>query len=108
MSWSEMSVQEFAALRQQGVQHTLIDVREDWELSEACLADFVHIRMNDFPENVDQMREMVRPLVLVCHAGIRSAHCAAWLAEQGIHDVYSLRGGVHAWASEIDASIGFY
>ena len=107
MAWSEISVHDLAAWRQAGKEHTVVDVREDWELAEVSFPDVVHIRMQEIPQNLARIQAMAAPVVMLCHAGIRSAQCAAWLADQGVSEVLSLRDGVHVWAQEIDASIGF-
>ena len=56
---------------------------------------------------VEQLKALPQPLVFFCHAGIRSAQCAAYLASQGIDEVFNLRGGIHAWAQDIDPDVGF-
>jgi rhodanese-related sulfurtransferase len=49
-----------------------------------------------------------REVVLVCHVGGRSDHLAAYLTARGYANVRSLRGGVEAWASEIDPTMARY
>jgi rhodanese-related sulfurtransferase len=48
------------------------------------------------------------PLVLVCHHGNRSQTALLWLAQNGFADVHNLRGGVEAWAVEIDRGMRRY
>ncbi|TAE89605.1 MAG: rhodanese, partial [Verrucomicrobia bacterium] len=43
-----------------------------------------------------------------CHHGVRSLHATHWLRQQGMHSVFSLEGGIHRWALEIDSSVPLY
>ena len=108
MTWSEITVQDVAAWRSEGKTFTLVDVREAWELEQAQLGDQLHIPMQEIPGQVQRLKELPQPLVMMCHAGIRSAQCAAYLAAQGLTSVHNLRGGIHSWAEEIDPTVGFY
>ena len=40
---------------------------------------------------------------LLCHAGVRSRHAAEFLRAQGFAFVKSVRGGLVAWQSGVDA-----
>ena len=44
----------------------------------------------------------------MCHHGIRSADVTRWLIKQGWKNSYSLEGGIAAYASEVDKSVGWY
>ncbi len=43
--------------------------------------------------------------MLVCHHGSRSQHAAQWLARNGFAHVHNLRGGVEAWALDVDPAM---
>ncbi|MFP5406590.1 MAG: rhodanese-like domain-containing protein, partial [Gammaproteobacteria bacterium] len=49
-----------------------------------------------------------RPVVCLCHHGMRSMQVASFLAGNGIRDVYNLSGGIDAWAREVDPSCATY
>jgi rhodanese-related sulfurtransferase len=49
-----------------------------------------------------------RELVMVCHHGVRSLHAAGWLLRAGYSRVHNLRGGVAAWAAEVDPTMPRY
>ena len=36
------------------------------------------------------------------------AQVTAWLAKQGYKNVFNVRGGIDAYASQVDQSVGFY
>jgi rhodanese-related sulfurtransferase len=47
-------------------------------------------------------------LVILCHHGVRSMNVTSWLRNQGFEQVQSLRGGIEAWATEIDPAVSRY
>jgi rhodanese-related sulfurtransferase len=85
----------------------LVDVREPWEFAHCRIGDSISIplgllatRLAELPRN--------RDLVLVCHHGSRSQHAAMLLARRGFGSVHNLRGGVEAWALEVDPAMQRY
>ena len=49
-----------------------------------------------------------RPVVVLCHHGIRSASAAEFLRRQGFRRVWNLAGGIERWSREVDASVPRY
>jgi rhodanese-related sulfurtransferase len=49
-----------------------------------------------------------RPVVCICHHGIRSASAAGALAHLGFAQVWNLSGGIDRWAAEIDPAMRRY
>ena len=97
----------------------LLDVREAWEFELAAVridgADTLHIPMNEIPARlgeIDTARKTAageaRPVVCICHHGMRSAQVVAFLARQGLAPVYNLAGGSDAWSTEVDARVPRY
>ena len=58
-----------------------------------------------FPQ---ELQEREQEIVVVCHHGVRSAQVTAWMLEQGWRRVYSLAGGLDAYARSVDPSTGLY
>lgn len=85
----------------------LLDVREPWEVEIACLEGSLQIPMQQVPGRLDDIPRD-RPVVCVCHHGVRSLHVAHYLARQGFEDLFNLAGGIDAWAREIDPSCPTY
>ncbi len=85
----------------------LLDVREDWELAQARLPDCVHIPMAQIPARYAEL-DADRPVVVVCHHGMRSLQVAQFLEKKGFTDVGNLSGGLDAWAEQIDPSMPRY
>ena len=103
----EMTVQEVDALLKGPNPPRVVDVRQpaEWEL----------VRMKDgvllSQELLEEMMESWdkdEPLVLYCHHGIRSMQAAMYFAQQGFNKVITMRGGINAWAREIDTSLPVY
>jgi adenylyltransferase/sulfurtransferase len=49
-----------------------------------------------------------KPLVVLCHHGMRSRMIANQLISGGFAFVYNVEGGIHAWANEIDPEMNMY
>jgi rhodanese-related sulfurtransferase len=97
----------------------LLDVREPWEFELAAVrvegATTLHIPMNDVPTRLSEIGaarlgadHAVRPVVCICHHGMRSAQVVAFLERQGLDPVYNLAGGTEAWSTEVDARVPRY
>ena len=85
----------------------LLDVREPWEVEIAPMPGAVHIPMREIPARHVEL-DAARPVVCVCHHGVRSMHVAIFLKRQGFGDVLNLEGGVDAWAREVDPAFPTY
>ena len=90
-----------------------VDVREDQELELAPFpADVLHLplsRSSDWMETLPQLLPNDRPVVVICHAGIRSWNFGTWLLEQEIgYQVWNLEGGIDAWSINVDSSVPRY
>jgi rhodanese-related sulfurtransferase len=84
----------------------LLDVREPWEWAVSSLADR-GARLIPLAELGSRLGEIPtdRPVVTYCRTGQRS-RVAAWrLTEAGRHDVASLRGGIQAWAEDVEPTL---
>lgn len=86
----------------------LIDVREPWEFDAARIPGSLLIPMGDVPARAHQELDPGERLVILCHHGQRSLHVTAWLRNQGFEQAQSLRGGIDAWAAQVDPTVGRY
>ena len=59
------------------------------------------------PQAIDDLPQ-ARDIVVVCHHGVRSFHAAAWLKRAGFDRVLNLRGGLAAWADQVEPSMKRY
>lgn len=104
---SEMSVQEFKASLDRHEEIQLIDVREPYEYEIAQMGGLL-IPLKSLPGNIDKIRRDIK-VVIHCRSGKRSAKAINQLQEQyGFGNLYNLKGGILAWADEIDTSISQY
>jgi len=84
----------------------LVDVREPVEANMAQIAGSLLIPMGSLPQRLQEIPKD-RPIALYCHAGMRSAYAAEWLARQG-YDALSLAGGIDRWAVELEPAMRRY
>ncbi|HEX8515760.1 MAG TPA: rhodanese-like domain-containing protein [Bacteroidia bacterium] len=102
----EITVSELKKLRDENADHQLIDVREEHEL-EICEIGGEHIPMGDVMDNLDKISKD-KQVVIHCRSGARSGAICQALETQGYNNVYNLKGGIIAWANEIDNSLTKY
>ena len=90
-----------------GERPVLLDVREPWELATARLPGSLDIPMGQIPERLDELPPD-RPLIVMCHHGMRSLQVVMFLQHRGFESVSNLAGGIDAWSREVDPSIPTY
>jgi rhodanese-related sulfurtransferase len=85
----------------------LVDVREPWEVARCRIEGSQALPMGEIASRLGEL-DPDRRTVVVCHHGARSMHVATWLAQQGFGEVINLRGGIDAWARDIDPAMPVY
>ncbi|WP_310610820.1 rhodanese-like domain-containing protein [Limnohabitans sp.] len=89
----------------------VLDVREPWEVQTACVKpqgfELVEMVMHTIPARLQDLNRD-QPIACLCHHGARSMQVAAFLAQQGFSHVANISGGIHAWSSQVDASVPTY
>jgi rhodanese-related sulfurtransferase len=95
-------------MRAAGEPVRLIDVREPFELQLGRLEDAEAIPMRSIPLHLAALEDEERPIVVMCHHGVRSLQVVCWLREQGVEDCRSLAGGIDRWSLEMDAGVPRY
>jgi rhodanese-related sulfurtransferase len=104
---NEIDVKQFHNWISEGIEFQLIDVREPDEQQIADLGGDL-IPLDILPENIDKISRKV-PVIIYCRTGRRSAKAVFILQETyGFDNVYNLKGGIHAWADEIDPEVTKY
>jgi rhodanese-related sulfurtransferase len=63
--------------------------------------------MGEIPTRVVEI-DTSRPVVCICHHGVRSMHVARFLADHGIDPIFNLAGGIDAWAREVNPDCPTY
>ena len=108
-NWSmkEITVQELKELIDNKTDFQLIDVREPHEY-DLCNLDGELIPMAEVPNHTDRISKD-KQVVLHCRSGKRSGDMIIWLEKTyGFTNLYNLKGGILAWAREIDPSMPTY
>jgi len=86
---------------------TLLDVRQAEELEIAHIAGALHIPLNELPARLGEL-DPARPIVAMCHHGVRSEMAGRVLERNGFTQVAHLSGGIDAWSQAIDPSVPRY
>ncbi len=103
----EIDVFELARMRDAGEAHVLLDVREPWEIAVCAIDGSVNIPMGQVPARLDDLPRD-RPVIVLCHHGIRSSRVAAWLRQNGLTKAVNLQAGIDAWVRHVDPSLPSY
>ena len=103
----EITPQELKSKMDQGEKITLIDVREPEEYALCFLKGAKLISLNELPERFAELNSNDFT-VLYCHLGGRSLQAALWLKQNGFQNVWSLKGGIDAWAQTIEPAMERY
>jgi rhodanese-related sulfurtransferase len=76
-----------------------VDVRTPGEVERGYLKGtdhFFNYNSTDFEKKVENL-DKSRPVLFICHSGVRSRRAAQLLVKKGFTDVYDLQGGLMRW-----------
>lgn len=103
----EVTVQQLKQMMDAGEAFQLIDVREPYEV-EICSIGAEQIPMGEVLLRVGEIKTDI-PVIVHCRSGVRSGNIIRMLEMQkGLTNLYNLKGGILAWADEIDQSLEKY
>ncbi len=103
----EVTVKELKALMDTGADFQLIDVREPHEY-EICNLGGELIPQGDLPGQAESISK-TKQVIIMCRSGARSGNMVQWFEKNnGLTNLYNLKGGILAWAKEIDPSTPTY
>jgi len=85
----------------------LVDVREPHELEISRLPDATNIPLGQLAARLSEL-DSAEEMVLFCKGGTRSARALELLVSAGFKKVKNLKGGINAWAKEVDQSLPIY
>jgi adenylyltransferase/sulfurtransferase len=103
----EITVLELKQWQEEGKDFQLIDVREPFEYEMSNLKG-LNIPLAGVVIEADKIVKN-KPVVMQCRSGARSAAALNQLEQNlGYSNLYNLKGGILAWAAEIDPSIQVY
>jgi adenylyltransferase/sulfurtransferase len=85
----------------------LVDVREPFEYEICNIPGSKLIPLGELPARLSEL-DSADEIVLHCKVGGRSAKALRVLQEAGFRKLSNLRGGISAWADEVDPSVPKY
>lgn len=107
-----ISVHELEDMLKRGADAAqFIDVREEGEHSIAHLPHFKLLPLSKFKDwglQITKELDKQKPVVCLCHAGMRSMQMGNFLVDQGFTQVYNVSGGIEAWSCQIDPTVPRY
>ena len=103
---NEISVAELKQRMDRG-HVNLIDVRDAQEYEICRISGSRLLPLREIPDRVNEFN-LTDEYIFHCHTGVRSARAVSLLRELGFKRVKNLKGGIDAWAEEIDTSIPRY
>lgn len=77
----------------------VVDIRDANSYADGHIAGAIQLTNTNLPQFV-AAADFSKPLVVVCYHGISSQNAGKYLAEQGFEQVFSLDGGMAAWAQQ--------
>jgi adenylyltransferase/sulfurtransferase len=107
MGIPEISVVDFKQRIDRGDDLFILDVREPEEYELVRLPDTTLMPLGELPRRVSEL-DSSREIVVHCRTGIRSAKAIEFLKGLGFRKLYNLKGGINAYAQEIDTSLPQY
>jgi len=102
----ELDAPELAARLSSDAPPFLLDVREPWEWQVSNLESrgAVLIPLGALDDRLAEVPRD-RPVVVYCRSGQRSLDAAERLSRAGTVEVYNLRGGILAWARDVEPGL---
>lgn len=90
-----------------GEKIVLLDVREPHELQISCLPDAKLIPLGQLASRLSELNS-ADEMVVFCKSGTRSTRALELLASAGFRKMKNLKGGINAWAREVDREMPVY
>jgi sulfur-carrier protein adenylyltransferase/sulfurtransferase len=103
---AEITARELKARQDRGEKIFILDVREPHEY-QICNLNGKLIPLGELPRRVNELDSSVE-MVVHCRSGKRSADAIHFLQTAGFKKLLNLKGGVLAWADEVDPSMPKY
>jgi len=85
----------------------LLDVREPHELEISALPNAVNIPLGQLAGRLTEL-DSAEEMIIFCKGGTRSARALELLVSAGFKKVKNLKGGINAWAKDVDERLPIY
>jgi len=103
----ELSPMELKRKIDLGESIVLLDVREPFEYAFCRIENSKLIPLGELGRRVGELDRLAETVVY-CHTGVRSARAVELLSSEGFRKVRNLKGGIRAWAEEVDRNVPIY
>jgi molybdopterin/thiamine biosynthesis adenylyltransferase/rhodanese-related sulfurtransferase len=103
----DISVTDLAARLKRGEKIRLIDVREPQEVAISSLPGEELFPLGQLAARLPEL-DCAQEIVLFCRTGLRSTRALEMMVSAGFGKVRNLRGGINAWAREVDPKLPVY
>ncbi len=85
----------------------LLDVREPHELQISAIKGAKNIPLGEVAQRMSEL-DSAEEMIVFCKRGSRSARAIEILFSAGFKKMKNLKGGINAWAEEVDKSLPLY
>jgi molybdopterin/thiamine biosynthesis adenylyltransferase/rhodanese-related sulfurtransferase len=103
----DITPRELAGQLKAGVPLKLVDVREPHELEISHIEGSQVIPLGQLASRLSEL-DPVDEIVLICKAGVRSTRALHILLGAGFRKLHNLKGGLNAWAKDVDPNQPIY
>ena len=103
----EMTAPEVKKMMDEKKPFVLVDVREPHEFQICRIPGSILIPLGEVPKRMNELNS-ADDIVVHCRSGMRSAQAVEFLMKAGFRKIHNLKGGVLAWADEVDPSMPKY
>ncbi len=103
----DITALELAEKIRRGDPLRLIDVREPHELAISSLSGAELFPLGQLASRLPEL-DSAQEMVVICKSGMRSARALELLVSAGFRRVKNLKGGINAWAREVDTRLPVY
>lgn len=103
----DITASELAEQLAVGTKLRLIDVREPHELEISHITGAQLIPLGELASHISEL-DSAEEIIMICKSGTRSVRALEMLCSAGFRKVRNLRGGINAWAEEVDPDLPIY
>ena len=103
----EISAPEVKKMMDEKKPFVLVDVREPHEFQICRIPGSILIPLGEVPKRMNELNS-ADDIVVHCRSGMRSAQAVEFLMKAGFRKIHNLKGGVLAWADEVDPTMPKY
>ena len=103
----EITAPEVKKMMDEKIPFVLVDVREQHEFQICRIPGSILIPLGEVPKRMHELNS-ADEIVVHCRSGMRSAQAVDFLMKAGFRKIHNLKGGVLAWADQVDPTMPKY